>query len=58
MATTEMLCFKVYTKGDFFFRIHIVSGYIRRFGRINADLWDHYQQLAKWCYINLINRNT
>ena len=38
MATTEMLCFKVYTKGDFFFRIYIEYGYIRRFGRINADL--------------------
>ena len=21
-------------------------------------LLDHYQQLAKWCYINLINKNT
>lgn len=31
-----MLCFKVYTKGDFFFRIYIEYGYIRRFGRINA----------------------
>ena len=53
MATTEMLCFKVYTKGDFFFRIYIESGYIRRFGRINADLWIRPEILNPKSNLNL-----
>ena len=43
MATTEMLCFKVYTKGDFFFRIYIESGYIRRFVNPAGDLESQIQ---------------
>ena len=38
MATTEIYALKFTQKVIFFFRIYIESGYIRRFGRINADL--------------------
>ena len=31
---------------------------VKDFPDVNAENWDHYQQLAKWCYINLISKNT
>lgn len=50
MATTEMLCFKVYTKGDFFFsdlyRVWIYTqiwSYKRRFVNPAGDLESQIQ---------------
>ena len=45
MAATEILCLKIYTRGDFFL-INMVSGKFW-FGRIHADLWIHIKNFSE-----------